>query len=92
MSCHLMCDGDLSELHALAARIGMKRQWFQQDSVVPHYDLTEAKREQAVAIGAVELDRRGAVYWIRLWRWWTRGQAPRVQVDSPSGVGNQAYL
>lgn len=75
MSCHLFCDGDLNELHAFAEKIGMKRSWFQPHSDIPHYDLVEAKREQAVAFGAIELDRRKTVYWIRLWRWW-KNQGP----------------
>jgi hypothetical protein len=70
MSCHLICDGDLNELHAFATSIGMKRRWFQPHGAVPHYDLVESKREQAVAAGAIELDRRQIVEWIRRWRWW----------------------
>lgn len=71
-SSHLMCDGDLEELHQLAESIGLKRAWFQPKSV-PHYDVTPSKRALAVANGAVELDRRGIVVWIRLWRWWNAG-------------------
>lgn len=74
MSCHLICDGDLNELHALAARIGMKRKWFQPHGAIPHYDLTEARREEAVRAGAVEIDRRGIVLWVRLWRFWNGGR------------------
>ena len=50
MSCHLICDGDLNELHAFAEKIGMKYRWFQPHSSIPHYDLVESKREQAVAL------------------------------------------
>lgn len=81
MSCHLICDGDLKELHAFAASIGMKRQWFQTGSI-PHYDLTGPKRQAAVSAGAIELDRRQIVYWIRLWRFWQKKDSP------PHGVGN----
>jgi hypothetical protein len=51
-SCHLTTDGELYELHALAACIGLKREWF-QDHRIPHYDLTAARREAALAAGAV---------------------------------------
>lgn len=64
-SCHLVAD-TLQELHAFAARLGLKRAWFQdfrrgaepgQLLGVQHYDLTEGKRAAAVAMGAVEIDR-----------------------------------
>jgi hypothetical protein len=57
-SCHLTCDGDLAELHAFAERIGMKRAWFQPHSSAPHYDLTPARREKAIALGAVFVSAR----------------------------------
>ncbi len=50
-SAHLTAD-TLGELHALAARIGLRRAWF-QGGRIPHYDLTPAKREAAIAAGAV---------------------------------------
>ncbi len=62
-SCHLVADSD-DELHAFAARVGMKRAWFQPKST-PHYDLTASRRAKAVALGAVELDRSGFVALIR---------------------------
>lgn len=40
---------------------GTKHGWFQwKRGKLPHYDLTEGKRSQAVAMGAVELDRQQA--------------------------------
>ncbi len=53
--CHMACDGDLTELHAFAQRLGMHRRWFQDHRLVPHYDLTPEKRALAVAFGAVEI-------------------------------------
>lgn len=52
-SCHLTTDGTLDELHAFAAKIGLKREWFQPHQRHPHYDLTASKREKALAAGAV---------------------------------------
>ena len=46
-------DADFSELHAFAARLGLKRRWFDGD----HYDVTPGKRWQAVRLGAVEITR-----------------------------------
>jgi hypothetical protein len=59
--CHLSPDPeqpDLQELHALAAKIGMRRSWFQDHPTLPHYDLTPAKRRAAVKSGAVKITRR----------------------------------
>lgn len=52
--CHLWSD-DVEALHAVAKRIGMKRQWFHDRPGFPHYDLTPGKRKLAVQIeGVVE--------------------------------------
>lgn len=54
--CHLMTDSDdLEELHGFAQRIGLKREWFQDHSRHPHYDLAPSKRALAVKRGAVEV-------------------------------------
>jgi Protein of unknown function (DUF4031) len=49
-ACHLTADNE-QELHAFAAKLGLRRAWFQPQSH-PHYDLTANKRRQAVALGA----------------------------------------
>lgn len=60
-SCHMFTDNpDLDELHAFAEKIGMRRQWFQDHRVAPHYDLTPSRRSQAVLLGAVEVGRKEA--------------------------------
>lgn len=57
--CHMRAD-TLEELHAMAARIGLKREWFQASSPAwaPHNDLSERGRVLAVEEGAIELSRR----------------------------------
>ena len=59
MWCHLLAD-NLSELHAFARQLGLKREWFQSPpkSRYPHYDLTAAMREVALSLGALPADRR----------------------------------
>lgn len=55
---HLISDSlDPTELHAFAARVGMKREWFQSegDAVGDHYDLTDPKRRKAIRLGAIEI-------------------------------------
>ena len=57
--CHMLAD-TVAELHEMAARIGMRREWFQPYSR-PHYDLSKTRRAAAVKLGAVEVDRHGIV-------------------------------
>ena len=60
-SCHMFSDEiDLTALHEMAVKIGMQRRWFQDKSTAPHYDLVAKRRTDAVLLGAVEVDRRGA--------------------------------
>ena len=56
-SSHLTAD-TLEELHAFAARLGLRRAWFQDHAIMPHYDLTAEKRVLAVAMGAAEVSMR----------------------------------
>jgi hypothetical protein len=66
-NCHLFTDGELEDLHRFAELIGMKRAWFQDHWRIPHYDLTPARRDRAIAAGAVALTRREAVeIWHRI--------------------------
>lgn len=52
---HLVAD-TTEELHAFAARLGMRPSWVQYPGTPKeHYDLTEPKRRQAVALGAEEI-------------------------------------
>lgn len=58
LMCHMVADSD-TELHAMAARIGVARRWHQyppeHDS---HYDICLSKRALAVAAGAVAITLR----------------------------------
>jgi hypothetical protein len=56
-SCHLSAD-TVEELHAFAARLGLRREWFQNHPKMPHYDLTKSRREQALRLGAVFVGAR----------------------------------
>ncbi len=58
---HLWAD-DLAELHAFAARLGLRRAWFQSPPAAswPHYDIAKSTRAQAIAAGAIEADRLAA--------------------------------
>lgn len=55
--CHLVAD-TLIELHDFADRLGLKRSWYQCESVYPHYDVTISMRDRALLLGAQCGDRR----------------------------------
>lgn len=62
---HMVAD-TLDELHAMAQRLGLKRTWFQTSrNGMPHYDICQTKRAQAITFGAVEIDRRKMVELMR---------------------------
>lgn len=58
--CHMTSDADnIEELHLFAAKLGLRRQYFQGDKPwFQHYDLIASKRAQAVKLGAVEITWR----------------------------------
>ncbi len=67
-SCHMYAD-TVSELYALADRIGLKRRWFQNKPSFPHYDLLGGnKRRAAIRAGAIETNRAHAVEHVRALR------------------------
>lgn len=57
--CHMACavDDGPQELHDFAERIGLKRAWFQDHLLHPHYDLRPSKRMMAIRAGAVPVSR-----------------------------------
>jgi hypothetical protein len=62
---HLFTDGGYAELHTFAAQIGLRRAWFQHKPPHSpggvdrsHYDVTDGKRQQALAAGAVAVSWR----------------------------------
>lgn len=63
--CHMMSDdltdAGLEELHAMAQRIGLKREWFQNKPRFPHYDLTPRRRGLAIQHGAQAVEAQDLV-------------------------------
>jgi hypothetical protein len=52
---HLQADTSES-LHDFAARLGLRREWFQSRPGRPerdHYDVTRSKRDEAILLGAI---------------------------------------
>ncbi len=67
--CHLVTDDwspeGIEGLHQFAAKLGLKREWYQPESS-PHYDLRGyAKFRQAINAGAVRLSNRQLVEWLQ---------------------------
>lgn len=53
---YLYTDGDDAELHAFAARLGLKRSAVQDGgTVTAHYDVTDDMRAKAIELGAVPI-------------------------------------
>jgi hypothetical protein len=72
---HLLAD-DPEELHDMAARLGIPRRGYQlhrRSAALNHYDLPEAFRQRAIALGAVPVTWREMA---RLTRGWRRADAP----------------
>lgn len=65
--CHLVADTP-EELHAMAERLGLRREWFQDKPGFPHYDVSLGKRAEAVRLGAVEITGRQLVARSARWR------------------------
>lgn len=76
--CHMLSP-DLDELHAMAAKLGLKREWFQGDASTPHYDVNLTVRAKALELGAVEIDRRQTVALIKQIR------AERLKKENDNG-------
>ena len=60
---HMIADS-LEELHAMAERLGIRR-WFQNKASCPHYDVCKSKRELAIQLGAIPVDKYQFVAKIR---------------------------
>lgn len=56
--CHMEAD-TIEELHEMADKLELRREWFQDHPRHPHYDLSKSKRAQALKLGAVERNHFG---------------------------------
>lgn len=76
LMCHMLADTPL-ELFDMASAIEVDHRWFQKRASSPHFDICKEKRKLAVALGAIEVDRRGlmeVIKSIRASRSWHRGE------------------
>jgi hypothetical protein len=49
---HMWTDGNIEDLHQMAKRLGLKREYFQDKPGFPHYDIIPIKRKLALKLGA----------------------------------------
>jgi len=56
--CHIWTDGPIEELHEFAAKLGLKRSWFQDKKRFPHYDTIPYRRALALKMGATFIPLR----------------------------------
>lgn len=80
--CHLTAD-TLGELHDMANRLAMKREWFQAPpkASFPHYDIPEQRRAIAIQYGAIEVDNRTGLYFAaRLGVEWARIEGDKIRL------------
>ena len=76
-ACHMVSDS-LTELHAFARRLSLKRCWY-QGNALPHYDLTPNKRIQALRLGAIEITDKQLVEMISKYRKVATDVLPKMQ-------------
>lgn len=65
--CHMIAD-TLEELHAMADRVGVAREHFQNKQAGPHYDIAKSRRLLAIDAGAVEVTLRECACMMARWR------------------------
>jgi hypothetical protein len=82
---HLTADTK-DELHEFAAKLGLRRAWFQDKPFgLWHYDVTESKRQQAIRLGAVEISWRDMTVWHKPGREGRSADATPHRLDNPGG-------
>lgn len=82
---HMMADTE-PELHAMAARIGVARKWYQGD----HYDICMSKRDAAVAAGAREISLSEMAAFAAVLRWYGRAMDPGTARNFLADFGRAA--
>lgn len=84
--CHMTAD-TRPELDEMADAIGMQRSWIQYPGTwQEHYDVTRARRQAAVAAGAIEVDLAEHIHWLTQGPPGQRGPHPaQARIAPPQG-------
>ena len=48
----MVSDQSLDELHTMDKKIGLRREWLRDPDKMPHYEIVQEKRAQAIQLGA----------------------------------------
>ena len=59
--CHMMSDVSLDDLHQFAAENGIKRHFFHNNRMCPHYDIAEEQIPQVKSAGAIQISSKEMV-------------------------------
>lgn len=86
--CHLVADS-VAELHAFAAQLGLRQEWFQDRTMYPHYDVTVSVQRRALALGAQVGDKRTIVACAKRLRTELSGQD--ICAGAQSGFSPRAF-
>ena len=87
---HMVSTVDEADLHAFAARLGLKRAWAQLRPAVSaaHYDIVPTKRVLAIRLGARAVTGRelARLNYDGLTRRGLRGEAERIAADAEAAA------
>lgn len=56
-----LAEEGLEELHFMARRLGLRPQWLHHHPGLPHYDVPDDVKHEAIGLGAVEVTTRELV-------------------------------
>lgn len=82
LMCHMFADTQ-AELHEMAAKLGLKRSWYQRGSVLAHYDVCLTKRNEAIRRGAILVGRQFLIERIRASREWKEAECSTLPKAAP---------
>tara|TARA_B100002019_G_C21179931_1_gene553147 strand:+ start:746 stop:1075 length:330 start_codon:yes stop_codon:yes gene_type:complete len=54
---HMIADTE-EELHSFAQSLGLKREWYQDQSKHKHYDISQSIKKKAIENGAIEVSQK----------------------------------
>lgn len=65
--CHMVAIpiADIDNLHLIANKIGLKREWYQSSAKIPHYDVVKNKIKKAIKLGVIEVSTRELIKLVR---------------------------
>ncbi len=78
---HLVVLGPIEDLHSFAKKVGLKREWFQENRKHQHYDVFGSKVQRVIAAGAEQVTNKEIMKALIEWH--------RGFIKEPSLAGQQ---